>query len=171
MMNKVDKPFAVPDDFELQLLIRMSEPGIRRAYICSPCRAESEMELHANIKAARFYMYLAFKNLDVLPRALHAFVIYDENRPAERALALKHGRELLAQCDVLFVCGRTITSGMHDEINDAAVLRIPIVVFCPLLKDEAREIAAKAGAETSLVCGSGKAPLMTLSPDKLQAAI
>ena len=170
-MKDNNNPFQVPDDFDLQLLIKMSESNVRSAYVCSPLRAENEMELYQNMKVARFYMYQAYKKLGMLPRALHAYVIYDDAKPHERAMALRHGRELLSQCQLLLVCGRTVTSGMREEIRIAAELGMPIIVFCPLLKDEVRHIACSAGAENSLVQGSDKAPFLSFTSDELEIAI
>lgn len=170
-MKDNNNPFWVPDHFDLELLIKMSESNVRSAYVCSPLRAENEMDIYQNIKVARFYMYQAYKNLDVLPRALHAYAIYDDSKPHERAMALRHGRELLSQCQMLLVCGRTITCGMREEIRIAAELRMPIIVFCPLLKDEVRQIASNAGAEQSLVQGSDKAPFLSFTADELEIAM
>jgi len=170
MHTKETNLFAVPEDFGLQLLNKMTEPAVKHAYICSPCSAPSTQEVYRNMKAAQFYMYYASQQFGYLPRALHAYVIYNDLDSAERMMALCNGCELLAHCNVLLVCGNRITQGMRQEIRMAAELQIPVLVFHPDLVLEVRKIVTRAGAKKTLVTISDKAPLLAKAPEELLIA-
>lgn len=106
-------------------------PERKRAYICSPLSASDEKEMQNNILLARAYMLYAFERMGYQARAPHAYLplLLDDRIIAERALALQFGIQLLEQSDILFVCGRRISTGMRGEIEHAAQLRMPIVTF------------------------------------------
>lgn len=61
----------------------------------------------------------------IAPHLLYPQMLDDEV-PEERTLALMLGRNLLAVCDELWVCGERISSGMAAEIEHAQSLDIPI---------------------------------------------
>lgn len=117
----------------------------KRVYICSPLRAETEDDMTQNMRAARAYMFYAIKKLHARARAPHAFLplfLCDEI-PGDRALALKFDLELMEQCDILFVCGNRISSGMRGEIARAAVLHMPIMVFDADVYQEVKKIVTQ----------------------------
>ena len=90
----------------------------RRAYICSPLRAEQNREIMLNMRAARAYMFYAAVRLGFLARAPHAYLpmlLCDANKN-ERRLALEFGLELLGISDVMLVCGDHISEGMAGEM-------------------------------------------------------
>ena len=103
----------------------------RRAYICSPLRAEQNSEIMLNMRAARAYMFYAAVRLGFLARAPHAYLpmlLCDANKN-ERRLALEFGLELLGISDVMLVCGDHISEGMASEIVRAARAGLEIQVF------------------------------------------
>lgn len=99
---------------------------LKKAYICSPLCAQTDMEMMQNMRAARAYMFYAMKKMNVSARAPHAYLpaLLCEQIPAERALALEFGMKLLENCEVLFVCGDRISNGMKGEIGKAASLNM-----------------------------------------------
>lgn len=77
------------DQLEAQYLcISQTTSNYERAYICSPCTAATAKEVQRNVQAARFYMWYAFENMDVIARAPHAYlpILLSDKLPAERAL-------------------------------------------------------------------------------------
>lgn len=117
----------------------------KRVYICSPLRAETENGMAQNMRAAKAYMFYAIKRMHVRASAPHAFlpIFLCDEIPGERALALKFDLELMEQCDVLFVCGNRISSGMRGEIARAAVLHMPITVFDAGIYQEVKKIVTQ----------------------------
>ena len=140
--------YKLPDDwesgFDLRMLKAQTNEQMRKAYICSPCRADTPELVYANMKAARYYMYYAFMQMDVCPCAPHAILpaILNDRSLKERNLALSFGKELLNIVSELYVCGRILTDGMRGEIEKASELKIPIIAFSPVLY---REIADLTG--------------------------
>ena len=63
------------DQLERQYLyISQATSGHGRAYICSPCTAGTAKGVQGNVQAARFYMWYAFENMEVIARAPHAYL-------------------------------------------------------------------------------------------------
>ncbi len=125
----------------------------KKAYICSPFSADTKEGMLENMRVARAYMYYALKNLNMCARAPHAYLpmLLCDNIPNERAIALKFGVELLERSDVLLVCGNRISNGMKNEIANAAVLRIPIIVFEDMLYLEVQKIVTKHNGDKKSV--------------------
>lgn len=48
---------------------------LKKAYICSPLCAQTDMEMMQNMRAARAYMFYAMKKMNVLARAPHAYLL------------------------------------------------------------------------------------------------
>lgn len=84
-----------------------------KVYICSPLRGDIE----ANIKKAQQYCRLAIKE-NHFPIAPHIYFtqFLDDNDPSERKLGMKYAKDLLYECDALWVCGDKISEGMAEEI-------------------------------------------------------
>jgi len=140
----------LPSNWEhvLEMLLLKSQYGSsrRKAYICSPCRADSIEKAYANIKAVRFYMYFVYTQLDMEPCAPHAYVpvLLSDLIDEERDLALKFGKELLTVTSEVLVCGQRLTIGMLGELERAAGLNIPITIFDPsLFKEVESKFAGK----------------------------
>ena len=138
---------------EQYLAINDVGPAMQRAYICSPCSSELVEEVRRNVMAARFYTWYAYENFGFLARAPHAFlpVLLSDKLPAERALALRFGLELLEQSELLLVCGSKLSSGMKGEIARAAQLRIPIRVYNEDLYASIRKLVIRSGGHIGLV--------------------
>ena len=158
---------SMPGDFGHEVLCRMRNRDAQRVYICSPLNACETKERYQNIKATRYYMRKAFEELGVIPRALHAYVIYDDTVPAERAMALSHGYELLQSCEAIYVCGKRISNGMRREIIMATAINMPIFVFDPGMATQVIEIVKKANAAISLVQFNEKALYLGLTPNEV----
>ena len=75
---------------------------MNKVYICSPLRGDYD----ANIAAARTYCREAVE-AGHLPVAPHIYLtqFLDDNKPEERSLGLALGRQLLEDCDELWVYG------------------------------------------------------------------
>ena len=156
-------------DLEYQLLLDQKDRYSKRAYICSPCTDSSKKAVQRNIRAARFYMYITKKELCFTARAPHAYlpILLSDAIPAERALALRIGLNVLESNDMILVCGNRITGGMRGEIEHAAKLGVPILVFHADLYIEVRKIVTRAGAAKQLVSLEQNCPHLALSVEEL----
>lgn len=156
-------------ELEYQLLLDQTDRYRKRAYICSPCSDSSKKAVHCNIRAARFYMHYATKKLCFTARAPHAYlsILLSDMIPAERALALRIGLNVLEANDFVFVCGNRITSGMRGEIEHAAKLSLPIWVFHPDLYVDVRKIVTRMGADKCLVTNTPQHPKLSMSAEEL----
>lgn len=103
-------------------------------YICSRLSAPTEAEIKQNMLAARGYCELVAKQTGKRTFAPHSFLpeYVDDNIPAERAAALKFGKEMLALSEEVWVFGSTISSGMKGEIEFAEKLHIPVRYYTPV---------------------------------------
>lgn len=124
----------------------------KKAYICSPFHDPVVEKQRDNMLRARLYMLYANEHMGYLARAPHAYLpmLVCDRIPAERAMALRFGLELLELSDVMLVCGTELSKGMRDEITHAAKLGIPIVTFDEDLHIEVRKLVTKAGASKHL---------------------
>lgn len=171
MSNIIEKllPENWESELEYQLLLDQRDRYSKRAYICSPCSDSSKRVVYQNIRAARFYMYYAKKELHFTARAPHAYlsILLSDMIPAERALALRIGLNILEANDFVFVCGNRITRGMRGEIEHAAKLGIPIWVFNADLYIDVRKIVTRMGADKNLVTNELQHPLLSMSAEEL----
>ena len=124
-----------------------------KAYVCSPLSADNREQLHANIRTARAYMFLANRDLGYAARAPHAYLplLLNDSVPVERALAIDFGLRLLEQSEILLVCGSRISCGMEGEIRHAAKLKMKILAFDKTVHLGARRIVADCGGDKYLV--------------------
>lgn len=92
---------------------------MKLVYICSPFRNNPT----ANTKAARQYCRMAYEAGEI-PVAPHLYLpqFLDDDKEAERALALRLGLRLLDHCAEVWVFGENITEGMRGEIAHAEKL-------------------------------------------------
>jgi hypothetical protein len=140
--------YKLPEDwdsaFDMRMLLAQTDGTLRKAYICSPCRASTPEGVYANMLAARYYMYYTYKHMEVCPCAPHAILpaILNDRSLYERKLALSFGKELLNITSEMFVCGQILTAGMRGEILKAVELSIPIKVFSPGLYNEVQQITS-----------------------------
>ena len=136
----------LPEDwgsaFDMRMLLAQTDEKLRKAYVCSPCRAETSEGVYANMMAARYYMYYAYTHMGVCPCAPHAILpaILNDRSLYERNLALRFGKELLNIASEVLVCGQKLTEGMHGEILKAVEFGIPAFVYSPGLYSEITEI-------------------------------
>ncbi len=149
-MKNIYKP-----DWQQELINGLIDHDITRkkAYICSPLRGDTAEQTHNNMCAARAYMFYAIKTMSLNAAAPHAFLplLLCDDVPAQRAIALKFGQEFLEQCDIMLVCGNTVSSGMKEEITKAAILRMPIIVFHERLYLEVKSLTSPYCGDTNAV--------------------
>lgn len=109
---------------ELMYQLASADRCRKRAYICSPFRADTREQREKNLRTARAYMFYANKKMNMNAAAPHAYLplLLCDEIPAERAIALRFGLELLEQSDVMLVCGNKLSNGMRGEIAKAALL-------------------------------------------------
>ena len=157
------------NELERLLMERQKDRNRKKAYICSPCSADTSEKFYRNILAAKFYMYYAAKILGYTARAPHAYlpILLNDAIPYERALALNFGNDLLRLSDMMLICGSCISTGMKGEILAAAMLRIPMVVYNEELLFTARKLVTHTGAHKSLVKLERKCDFLASSPDDL----
>ena len=153
---------------ELMYQLVSSDRCRKRAYICSPFSGDTKEQMKQNIRAARAYMFYANKKMNMnagAPQAFLPLLLCDET-PAERAIALKFGLEILEQSDVMLVCGNRISSGMRGEIAKAAVLRMPIIVFDEDLFLETQKLVTQNnGNKKTVKLDRNNFPMACISPE------
>ena len=138
---------------ELMYQFLVEDKCKKKAYVCSPFSADDKEGMLQNMRTARAYMFYAMKMLHMRARAPHAYLpmLVCDNVPNERSLALEFGVNLLTRCDVLLVCGNRISNGMKDEIGNAAILRMPIIVFDDMLYLEVQKLVTQRNGDKKLV--------------------
>ena len=130
---------------ELMYQLASADRYRKRAYVCSPFRADTREQCEKNLRTARAYMFYANKKMNMNAAAPHAYLplLLCDEIPAERAIALRFGLEILEQSDIMLVCGNRLSNGMRGEIAKAALLRMPITVFDEGLYLEGRNSSHK----------------------------
>lgn len=137
-----DDMLSLPENWEavleLTMLQRPLGTKLARTYICSPCRADTPEGVIRNMKAARVYMFYAYIHFQGVPRAPHAYlpILLNDNFDDERSIALRFGERLLMDCDLMLVCGDSLTEGMYGEIIMAVRRGIPVQVFNKQVYDD-----------------------------------
>lgn len=103
----------------------------KKIYVCSPLRAETELEHSKNMFMAREYEKIASKYFSCRAVAPHGYVSYilDEDVPEERQLGLSFSKSVLDTCDGLAIFGDHISEGMLGEIIHAAKKGLPVYKY------------------------------------------
>lgn len=94
---------------------------MKKAYICSPYRADSEDILKRNIEYAKHLTKLALDD-GYAPITPHLYLTQclDDTIESERSIGLAAGVELLKTCDIIIVgVDYGITAGMRLELAAA----------------------------------------------------
>lgn len=114
-------------------------------------------------------MWYAFENMEVIARAPHAYlpILLSDKLPAERALALRFGLALLEQSDMVFVCGKVLSTGMKGEIIRAAELNIPIIVYDAEIYLAVRKLVTRHGGDKSQVALYNEPCYLSLTAEEL----
>ena len=110
------------------------ETTMKKVFICSPFRAtgetqeDYEREISENIRKAIDACRYAIRE-GYLPYAPHLYftLFMDDSDDVEREMGMLLGLSWLAQCDELWVIGRTVSDGMMKEIEQAEKWGIKIV--------------------------------------------
>lgn len=102
---------------------------MKLAYICSPYRAATSMQLDNNIEYAQALTRLALAaGLAPITPHLYLTQVTDDRKPDERAAGLAAGQALLGKCDALLVGNKYGTSeGMQAEIELACRSKMQII--------------------------------------------
>jgi len=108
------------------------KPEPLRVYICSPYRGDTE----TNTVNALCYCRFAVEQ-NCFPIAPHCYLpqFMDDNKSAERELALSFGLRLLRGCRELWIFGDNISEGMRREIDLAKQRNIKIRQFTEKMKE------------------------------------
>lgn len=88
---------------------------MKKVYIASPLSAPTKTEIRHNMDQCRKYIKQVERWFpDTRAVALHHMLpeILDDSIPEEREMALRWGRELIATCDAVCVCGNVLSDGM-----------------------------------------------------------
>lgn len=112
------------------------EPHGKLVYIASPYAGDIEGNTQFAVACCRDAIRQGYT--PIAPHLLYPQMLDDEV-PEERMLALMLGRNLLAACDEVWVCGERISSGMEGEIEHARSLDIPIRYIKEIAKREETE--------------------------------
>lgn len=143
------------DNWEQELMHQflVEDKCKKKAYVCSPLSANTKEEMLLNMRTARAYMFYAMKKLNMSARAPHAYLpmLLCDSVPSERALALEFGINLLQRCDVLLVCGNRMSNGMKNEISNATILGMPIIVFDDMLYLEVQKLVTQRNGDKKTV--------------------
>ena len=107
---------------------------MKKVFICSPFRAtgetqeDYEREISANIRKAINACRYAIRE-GCIPYAPHLYftLFMEDSDDVEREMGMLLGLSWLAQCDELWVIGRTVSDGMMKEIEQAEKWGIKIV--------------------------------------------
>lgn len=140
-------------DQKLESQFHRPDRSRKKVYICSPFSDTDPVKQMDNMRRARLYMLYAYEHMGYLARAPHAYLpmLVCDTIPAERAMAIRFGLELLEQSDLLLVCGTELTKGMRGEITHASKLGIPIITFDDDLYVQTRKLVTQSGAAKQLV--------------------
>ena len=98
---------------ELMYQLASADRYRKRAYVCSPFWADTREQCEKNLRTARAYMFYANKKMNMNAAAPHAYLplLLCDEIPAERAIALRFGLEILEQSDIILVCGNRLSNG------------------------------------------------------------
>lgn len=156
-------------DFIQEKLFFTDRTNRKRAYICSPLRADNPLGIYRNMNRARDYMAYAVSKMNYSAYAPHAYLplLLDDSIPDERRLALWFGLKLLELCDVMLVCGNILSEGMRNEITHAAKYGKIIYVFDSSLFREVKQLVEEVDGDTQKVYTESEHPFLgSLMPDK-----
>lgn len=97
-----------------------------KTFICSPYRGDIE----GNTKLARKFGCHAAKcgYIPIIPHLVFPQFL-DDNNPEERILGITMGAELLKSCDLMWIVGTELTTGMQYELDIAKEAQIPIRLY------------------------------------------
>lgn len=157
------------DGFEQRLEQQFQKPNRHRknVFICSPYSdPDGEVQME-NMRRARLYMLYANEHMGYIARAPHAYLpmLVCDKVPAERAMALRFGMELLEQSDLMLICGTVLSMGMKDAIIQAAKLELPMMVFDDDLYVQVRKLVTQTGASKKLVTLNREHSVLGLGTD------
>ena len=91
------------------------------AYVCSPYSGNIQANIEFARKCCRRVMERGY-----VPIAPHLLFPQFMSEETEREKAIDLGLQLLAKCAVLWICGRYVSDGMRQEIEEAERLGIEV---------------------------------------------
>ena len=95
----------------------------KKVFICSPYRGD----IARNTELARYvgHIALACGYIPIIPHLLYPTMLNDK-KPDERVREIKIGAQLLEDCDVLWLIGGKVTTGMRYILDHAIFKGIPV---------------------------------------------
>jgi hypothetical protein len=115
---------------------------VKKVFISHPVSGAVEANLENSLRWARYAILKG--NVPFAPYIVYLGAL-DEYDDDERLIGRRHGIEILAHCDELWVCGDDISTGMGEEIYRATSYQIPVIYKS---NDEIRDVALPAGVFT-----------------------
>jgi len=94
-------------------------------YVCSPLSAETEEEKQHNMENAKMYSKIVSYLINCKAIAPHSCLpeILDDENPKERLIAMNICKNILEECDAMFIIGDKISKGMQIEIEHVSGFR------------------------------------------------
>lgn len=107
-----------------------------KIYTASPLRAESEGMRRIHMLACTNYKKIVAEDGHI-GTAVHDEVpkIYDDTDPIQRRAGMLLGQNALRGSDVLYCCGKDLSTGMKEEVELALALKKPVVCFSKAMDD------------------------------------
>ena len=103
---------------------------MKLAFICHPLGASTHAQIALNIKSAELYAQHVLK-MGYVPVVPHWYArILDDTKPEQRCLGIICANKLAGLCDVAFMCGDVISSGMAVEMSVFKERRVPFAWIC-----------------------------------------
>lgn len=99
---------------------------MKKIFVCSPYRGDVEKNTKKAAYAAKIICECGY--MPVVPH-LYFPRFMDDKDQHERIKGIELGIELMKDCDILWLLGPSITSGMEYELEVAKEIRIPVRMF------------------------------------------
>jgi hypothetical protein len=100
--------------------------AMKKVFVCSPYRGDIVKNTKRAAYAAKILCDCGY--MPIVPH-LYFPQFLDENDPFERIRGIEYGIELMKDCDLLWLLGPEITSGMEYELEVAKEIRIPVRMY------------------------------------------
>lgn len=99
---------------------------MKKVFVCSPYRGDIENNSKKAAYAAKIICGCGY--IPVVPH-LYFPQFLDEEDEFERIRGIELGIELMKDCDLIWLIGPSITSGMEYELEVAKGIRIPVKMY------------------------------------------
>lgn len=109
---------------------------MKKVFVCSPYRGDIEKNTKKTVFAAKVLCGCGY--IPVVPH-LYFPQFLDDSDQHQRIKGIELGIELMKECDLLWLIGLEITSGMEYELEAAKEIRIPVRIY----DDQLRRVKPK----------------------------